>query len=484
MKRLTWFLVAGIAGLMAQQTTFYRTYGNGIYDSGEGVLISPDSGYVVGGITTRNGVNGTEMMLYKTDSLGNLVWFKSIGDDNVIEGAQSISIANNGTGYVLAGYKNNFDTSSYNFFIVKTDGNGDTVWTRTLGGSNLDMAHSIDTTADDAYIIAGETYSYGAGGRDFYVVKMNDMGDTVWTRTFGGTNDDWANYVYVDRNNNIVVIGTTFSYGSGGSDVYIVYLNPLGDTIWTKAYGTVQDEIGYCGDMYIDNGNSMSLAIAYSQFNLISNEHEARFFRADSISCNLYYDYDWFFTQPKILDHSRMRMDGKGKFIITGDLREGSTGNHDIYIHRTSYGMGFNIHAFFLNDGEEYPKDIQKCIDNGLVLTGNTTSFGPGPTTSFILKTDSLMSGPTTPIVSAEDFVLDYFDVRPNPVTGHLVFVDAGYPIREIYLLNMSGQVIMTESGNAETTQYVTMPDVNAGMYIIQVITDYGLARKKLLITQ
>lgn len=483
MKKYIWIVAMACQFAFAQQATFFRTFGHGIYDCGEGVWQANDTGYVVGGITTQTGSNGTDILIYKTDSLGALQWYKNIGKESSLEGARSITSFRSGNEYVLAGYQNNYDTAGYNFFVVKTDGNGDTLWTKTYGGSDWDMAYSVDTLQDSTYVIAGETFSFGNGNMDMYVIRIDKNGDTLWTRTFGGTEDDFARYVFTDRHNNIMLIGATSSFGSGGSDVYLVYLNAMGDSIWTRAYGTIEDEYGYSGDMYIDNSNKMSFGYAYTQYNPLSSVQESRIFRADSVSANLVYDYSLFFSQPEMLDHMRMRRDGNGRFYYTGDVRYFDLGPTDVYLHRTSYGMGFTTTNYTVALPEfEYPKDVRKCFDKGLVVTGSTTSYGPGPTSSFILKTDTILAMPATPVVALEDYEQVEFSVYPNPSVGGIIYTDAGYPIEEIRLYDFNGKALVIIPGQQFPTQMVLLNGLFSGIYIIEVITDHGSGRKKLLI--
>jgi hypothetical protein len=484
MKKI--FLLAMISCQLvaAQQVKFLRTYGFGIYDSGEGVLQASDTGYVVGGITTQSGSNGTDMLIYKTDSLGQLQWYKHIGLDNSIEGAKSIARGISGAGYLLAGYQNNYDTSGYNFYVVKTDLNGDTAWTKTYGGADWDMAYSADTLKDSTYVIAGETFSFGNGNRDMYVIRINQNGDTLWTRTFGGSEDDYANYVFVDRHNNIMLIGTTYSFGSGGSDVFIVYMDAAGDTIWTKVYGTAVDEFGYSGDMFIDNGGHLSFTFAYTQYNPLSEVQETRLFRGDSVACNLISDVSFFFAEPEILDHVRIRRDGKGRFYFTGDLRYSDNGYTDVYLHKTLYGMNFgttNVLVTITPDSE-YPHDVRKCFDKGLIVTGSTNSYGPGPTSSFILKTDSLYYSPLIPVVALDSYEEVDFSVYPNPATDHFFYMDAGKPIQMIQVYDLNGRVVQAIHGNGDVTQTVHLNNLGSGMYVVEVITNKGSGRKKLLI--
>lgn len=487
MKKIFILTLISFQLLMAQQVQFFRTYGFGIYDSGEGVLQTNDTGYVVGGITSQSGSNGTDMLIYKTDSLGVLQWYKPIGQNNCIDGARSIASGRGKTEFLLAGYQNNYDTSGYNVYLAKTDLNGDTLWTRTYGGSDWDMAYSVDTLQDSTYVIAGETFSFGNGNSDMYVIRIDGNGDTLWTRTFGGANDDNARYVFTDRYNNIMVVGSTTSFGAGGSDVYFVYLNSSGDTIFTRTKGTAADEFGYTGDMFLSNSNNMSFALGYTQFNPASSEQEARFFRVDSITGALIYDaFFWYEFQPDIFDHPRMRLDGKGRFYMTGDIRYSSDGETDIYLHRTDYAITFsNPNHWNVVVGEfEYPKDIRKCYDNGMIVTGNTTSFGPGPTSSFILKTDSLLQSPTVAVVAVEDYEEVEFLVYPNPVPEQLIYITAGFPIEGIRIYNLNGQMVQIEAGEGYTNQSVVLNTLPNGFYIVEVLTGKGSGRKKIMVNQ
>ena len=93
--------------------------------------------------------------------------------------------------------------------------NPDTLWTRTYGGSGDEWAYSVQQTADGGYIVAGYTYSFGAGGGDFYLVKTNSQGDTLWTRTYGGSDDDGAYSVQQTADGGYIVAGYHPSFGAG-----------------------------------------------------------------------------------------------------------------------------------------------------------------------------------------------------------------------------------------------------------------------------
>jgi hypothetical protein len=137
--------------------------------------------------------------------------------------------------------------------------NPDTLWTRTYGGSNHDYARSVQQTPDGGYIVAGYTASFGAGGSDFYLVKINSQGDTLWTRTYGGSNGEEARSVQQTADGGYIVAGFTYSFGAGLSDFYLVKTNSLGDTLWTRTYGGSRSELAYCVQQTADGGYIVSV---------------------------------------------------------------------------------------------------------------------------------------------------------------------------------------------------------------------------------
>jgi hypothetical protein len=129
-------------------------------------------------------------------------------------------------GCVVSGYTESFGAGVSDFYLVKTDSQGDTVWTRTYGGGYADYGRSVQQTTDGGYVVAGYTYSFGAGSSDFYIVRTNTQGDTLWTRTYGGSSGDYACSVQQTADGGYVVAGYTRSFGAGSLDFYLVKTGP------------------------------------------------------------------------------------------------------------------------------------------------------------------------------------------------------------------------------------------------------------------
>ena len=199
------------------QTTFFNSYGGQGNDHGKSIITTIDTAYAVIGATESFGSGNTDMYLFKIDSLGNLLWSKTYGGSNVDWGMDLKQTVD--TGYILTGYSNS-DSWDYDIYVVKTNSVGDSLWTNTYGGSDWDFSYSIATTIDSGYIIAGETYSYGSGLSDGYAIKLDSLGDTLWTKTFGGAGKDVFKDVIETKSGDLLFAGSATT-SDGDTDYWL-----------------------------------------------------------------------------------------------------------------------------------------------------------------------------------------------------------------------------------------------------------------------
>jgi hypothetical protein len=222
-------------------TLWTRTYGGTKDDRGNCVQQTSDGGCIVAGWTYSFGAGGHDVYLIKTDAQGDTLWTKTYGGSGWDEGFSAQQTADGG--YVIGGSTSTFGAGGYDVYVIKTNAAGDTLWTRTYGGAGLDYGHSVQQTSDGGYIIAGSTRSFGAGHYDVYLVKTNDSGDTLWTRTYGGTSADGGYSVQQTADGGFVVAGYTLP--AARTYVYVIKTDPRGDTLWTRTYGGIDDDRAY-----------------------------------------------------------------------------------------------------------------------------------------------------------------------------------------------------------------------------------------------
>jgi hypothetical protein len=256
------------------------------------------------------------------------VWnraYGGTGDERGYEVKQTLD-----GGYVVAGETNSFGAGQYDAYLVRTDANGDTLWTKTYGGSEYEFGYSVVVTPDSGFIVAGVTTSFGAGGRDIYLVKTNSMGDTVWTKTYGGTNHDAAGTIIPTSDGSYLIVGTTYSSGAGGADLYILKIDANGDSLWSVTHGGSSSETGWSVEETVDGG-----------------------------------------------------------FIIAGQTLSFGAGNQDAYVVRTDSVGGLAWWCTFGGPDDDRSFSVQATSDGGYAAAGRTYSFGAGGADIFVVKTDS-----------------------------------------------------------------------------------------------
>lgn len=200
-----------------------------------------DGSFLLGGYISNYGAGGDDFYLIKTDVSGTVAWTKTYGggsDDD----AYSIAPTNDG-GYVLTGMATSFADTLGDVYLVKVNANGDTLWSWTYG-SNLtdamDQANSVQQTSDNGYIIAGVTVS-NSQGEYALLIKTDSNGVIQWSKLYGNgttSSDAQAQAVVQTADGGYAFAGYISNYGAGDDDYYLVKTNATGDTVFTRTFGS------------------------------------------------------------------------------------------------------------------------------------------------------------------------------------------------------------------------------------------------------
>ena len=215
-----------------------KTYGGSDFDWAFSIEQTTDEGYIVVGDTYSFGAGDNDICARKLDSSGDILWQKTYGGTD-FDWPSSVQQTADG-GYIVAGGTYSFGAGKDDVWVIKLDSNGDIAWQKAYGGSASDYAMSVQQTADGKYVVAGCTSSFGNGENDFWLLKLDDdiEGAILWERTYGGSANDYATSVWQSADGGYVVAGCTRSFGAGEIDAWIVKLDDTGDTVsWQKTYG-------------------------------------------------------------------------------------------------------------------------------------------------------------------------------------------------------------------------------------------------------
>jgi hypothetical protein len=358
------FLIVFQALAQAPDSLWSRTFGGDTTDVCYSVQQTTDGGYTMAGYTYSFGTGiptCSNFHLVKTNSHGDTLWTRTYGGSNS-DYAYSVQQTSDG-GYIVAGATSSFGAGPPNVYLVKTNPLGDTVWTRTYGGSSSDWANCVQQTADGGYIVAGATWSFGAGSRDFYLVKTDGQGDTLWTRTYGGSDEDIAYCVQQTADGGYIVAGHTYSFGAGYRDFYLVKTSNQGDTLWTRTHGESTDDVAYSVQQTTDGGYIVAGMWRNSHFYLEKT--------------NPLGDTLWTHTYGGGWDIAySVQQTADGGYIAAGWTRSFGEVNGDVYLVKTN-GLGDTLWTrTYGGINHDEARSVQQTADGGYIVAGSTYSFG------------------------------------------------------------------------------------------------------------
>ena len=196
--------------------TWSKTFDKGSIDYGLCVAQTSDAGYIITGASYPSFPGSPDVYLIKTDSNGTETWSKTFGGAGFDRGYSVVQTGDGG--YIIAGETSSFGAGLHDVYLIKTDSGGTETWSKTFGGAGDDCGYSLDQTMDGGYIIVGYT------GTDVYLIKTGSDGSESWSKTFGGAGSELGRSVAQTGDGGYIVAGYTDSYGAGGSDFYLVKL--------------------------------------------------------------------------------------------------------------------------------------------------------------------------------------------------------------------------------------------------------------------
>ena len=347
---------------------------------GNSLIQTADGGYAIAGTTTSFGAGLSDAYLVKLDANGNLQWTKTIGGKEFEDGYSLIQTADGG--YAIAGATNSFGAGGYDVYVVKLDANGNLQWTKTIGGKKEDVGlMSLIQTSDGGYAIAGATNSFGAGNGDVYVVKLDANGKLQWTKTIGGPGDEIGFSLIQTSDGGYAIAGSTFSFGAGDEDVYVVKLDANGNLQWTKTIGGPKREWGSSLIQTADGG----YAIAGTTTSFGAGGEDVYVIKLDA-SGNL----QWTKTIGGKKEDAGISLiqTSDGGYAIAGYTKSFGAGGEDVYVVKLDADGKLQWTKTIGGENDDRGFSIIQTSDDGYAIAGSTTSFGARGRDVYVIKLD------------------------------------------------------------------------------------------------
>lgn len=345
-------------------------YGDGVWSA----QMTDDGGYLLVGYTSARG-EGSDLWLVKVDSDGRDIWNRIFGGSGEDVGYFVQNTRDGGS--VLTGSTKSYGMGEERLWLLKADSNGSKQWDRIFGGfvsSAGDGGWSVNETNDGGYIVTGYTKSFGAGGKDLWLIKTDSEGFKQWDKTFGGSKDDVGMSVIQAADGGFVVAGRTASYGSGKDDIWVLKTDLEGRELWNRTFGGAEDDVGF-QVLDIDEG--------YAIVGRTESGREGK--RAILLKTDLRGVEKWEKTYQKGSSGISVQRSSDGGFLISGSIDSSKAGKDAILIKtdiagREEWtlplgGTGADTGCFAL-EGR----------DGGYLLAGITDSFGSGAEDAWLIK--------------------------------------------------------------------------------------------------
>ena len=400
-----------------------KTFGGALNEEATSIQQTTDGGYIVSGLSVSNisgdvteiSRGGSDYWLLKLDGSGNKVWDKRYGG-NSFEFSQSVIQTYNG-GYLLGGWSpsNISGEKSENirgfwgtdYWIVKTDANGNLLWDKTFGGAFNDQLWEVkESPNSDTYVLGGLSDSNADndksdpsfGGFDFWVIKTDSSGTKLWDKTYGGSGTDMLFAIEYTSDGGLIMGGLSDS-GINGSkseasrgsfDFWVVKTDVNGNILWDKTYGGDGNDQLYSIQQTIDGGYILG---GWSQSGISGDKTQANQGGSDfwviKINASGVKQWDRTFGGSGKEELRIVRQNQKGNYIlggysdsnISGDKSQNTQGFDDFWVVAIDANGNFVYDYRYGGSSKDNLYSLALTSDNGYVMAGISASGASGDKT-------------------------------------------------------------------------------------------------------
>lgn len=277
-------------------------------------------------------------------------------------------------GYIVLGTTRSYGNGESDILLVKIDNVGNEEWRKTFGGINKDIGNSVQQTTDGGYIISGTTF-VNSSNPDLWLIKTDSNGEEEWNKTFGGNRGEYGGSVQQTSDGGYIFIGSFFTVGKN-QDIWLIKTDSNGEEEWNKIFGQEGNfEMGYSVQETSDGG-----------FILLGEDYDTKsmgyLIKTDSQGIE-----EWSNNKYDSVFGTYVQQTTDGGYIFTGFTTSGSYSY--ILLIKTDSNGNEEWNQTYGGGGGDGGNSVQQTTDGGYIITGWTGSFGKGSTDVWLIKTNS-----------------------------------------------------------------------------------------------
>lgn len=397
MHRFCVLLLVSFSLPISGQPLFEQVFDAGGIEQGKAGLQDAAGDYWLSGSTDHSFGNKLDLILYKLDSMGQVILSKQYGG---IDHDAGYGLATDSGGAVLVcGYTYSQGNGNRDIWLLKCNTQGDTLWQSVWGGPNAETAYRVFSLAGSQYLAAGETRSFGHGNYDLLLVATDSSGQVLWSKTYGGNQSELFADAIQTADGGLLLGGRSTGFTNGGNDWYIVKTDATGDTLWTRHFGT-------SGNDYLDGLATDAAGYYYllGTEDVLPDSAQLTLKKLD-ISGQLI----WSKHLPAGLGARGrdMCIGSEGHVWITGYKADSLQATQMMLLEADTGGQLLQI-KLFGNTGDESGQNIFAVGNGHYLLTGTSSGFGKPNNDMYAVCSDSLGSipCPVAPTMDAQDTLL------------------------------------------------------------------------------
>jgi len=425
----------------APPVTFNKTFGGAASDEGWDV-VQTNGGYIAVGFTgSFTSDYSRQVYIVKTDTMGNKVWEKAIGDSGNDYGV-TIKPTSDG-GFIITGWTDSYGRGD-DVLLLKIDANGNKQWSQAFGGPLEDRGMGVVQTNDGGYAICGWTYSAGTPDRAIWLIKTNSAGTMLWNKTFGGSDSDYGYGIVQSSDGGLVLTGAVASSPTAGDrDVVLIKTDANGNKVFYKTYGGAKSDYGQDVCATSDGG----FFITGWTWSSGAGDKDVYIIKTDAKGNEA---WEKTFGGPYAEHGFSGRQTADGGYVITGDtIVANATDYEQMYVVKTDAAGSLQWNMTMGGAKCDIGYSIKQTSDGGYIIAGETHSYGAGSGDMYFVK---LGSTPSTPAKSASSLTCA---VSPSKVKVNSAFQIKG-KLTSATGTPLTGQTIAVQKYSSNSWTNVT----------------------------